>query len=109
MADTIPEEVRKLIEEFKRTDPGWQRNFPEKKNEEIEIKKVGTTKDAMNLAILLGFEIKEEGGKHSTHVVDENGKFVCSIPSHPGDLAKGTWNNIVKALETRSGKQIKKK
>jgi len=101
MSGDIPPEVRSLIADFKQSDPGWQKDFLPKERQ-VEIPKVGTAQDAINLARSRGYEIQIGGGKHGTHVIDGEGHYICSIPDHGGSgrqLAKGTWRAILNRLE----------
>jgi hypothetical protein len=111
MGNVVPTEIQKQIEEFKKSDPGWQKDY-QKNFIEIKIPHRGGSAEVKKIAKMLGFEI-QSGGRESLHIVkwdeeEKKYKYVTSLPDHPGDLATGTYQNILSAMGIEKlGKKVR--
>lgn len=103
-ASRIPPEAQKLIAEFEanqRVQEAQKAVFRPPKFEKgsaPETRKQWTTTDMKKYALSLGFQVETIGGKHCQHIVASDGKYVASLPDHPGNLATGTARGILKKL-----------
>ena len=107
MADTIPDDAKRLIAEFKSEDKGWQTTFARKEHEINWEKR--TLDNLRNIARHYKLEVSSKtGGRHSTKVVDPGNlnkagkpKSIASVTVHGGSgnvFREGTWDNMKKDI-----------